>query len=65
MRNLHNKELKDSTLLIWVAIIIVGHGKSKATNNLKELKATMLLIVWAWQEQGYEPPLSWDKPLHF
>jgi hypothetical protein len=47
MRNLHNKELKDSTLLIvWVAIIVVGHGKSKATNNLKELKAILLLIVW-------------------
>jgi len=58
-KDLHTKELKDSTLLIvWVAIIIVGHGKSKATNNLKELKATMLLIVWAWQEQGHEQPLS-------
>jgi hypothetical protein len=35
MRNLHNKELKDSTLLIvWVAIIIVGLGKSKGMNNL-------------------------------
>jgi hypothetical protein len=58
-KDLHTKELKDSTLLIvWVAIIIVGHGKSKATNNLMELKATMLLIVWAWQEQGHEQPLS-------
>jgi hypothetical protein len=35
MRNLHNKELKDSTLLIvWVAIIIVGLGKSKGMYNL-------------------------------